>query len=114
MSEVFPEVAQRQSQIKEVIRTEEVGFNNTLDRGVDLFRDETERSHPGERLSGEFAFKLYDTYGFPLDLTQLMAREQGLTVDVEGFETLMEQQRERGRKAQKKEEIGRASCRERV
>jgi alanyl-tRNA synthetase len=56
-------------------------------------------------LSGEFAFKLYDTYGFPLDLTELMARERGLSVDVAGFEKLMEEQRERARKAQKKEVI---------
>jgi alanyl-tRNA synthetase len=56
-------------------------------------------------IPGDIAFKLYDTYGFPLDLTELMARERGLTVDVAGFEKLMEQQRERGRKAQKKEDI---------
>jgi alanyl-tRNA synthetase len=56
-------------------------------------------------ISGNFAFKLYDTYGFPLDLTQLMARERGLTVDVAGFEKLMEEQRDRARRAQKKESI---------
>ena len=59
----------------------------------------------GFQISGEFAFKLYDTYGFPLDLTELMARERGLTVDVAGFEKLMDEQRARARKAQKKEEI---------
>jgi alanyl-tRNA synthetase len=58
------------------------------------------------RIGAEDAFKLYDTYGFPLDLTELMARERGLTVDVTGFERLMEEQRHRARKAQKKEEIG--------
>jgi len=61
---------------------------------------------PGNlQISGEFAFKLYDTYGFPLDLTELMARERGLTIDVAGFEKLMEEQRARARKAQKKEKI---------
>jgi alanyl-tRNA synthetase len=58
-----------------------------------------------KKISGEFAFKLFDTYGFPLDLTELMARERGFTVDVVGFERLMEEQRQRARKAQKKEEI---------
>jgi alanyl-tRNA synthetase/REP element-mobilizing transposase RayT len=78
---------------------------------------EGERDHSGRpsrhvaglpehlQISGDFAFKLYDTYGFPLDLTELMARERGLTVDVAGFEKLMEKQRERARKAQKKEAI---------
>ncbi|MBU6399050.1 MAG: hypothetical protein KGS61_01920, partial [Verrucomicrobia bacterium] len=60
---------------------------------------------PSSVLSGEFAFQLYDTYGFPLDLTELMARERGLTVDVKGFDELMDEQRERARKAQKKEVI---------
>src|SRR6202011_2331520 len=56
-------------------------------------------------VSAEDTFKLYDTYGFPLDLTELVARERGLTVDVAGFEKLMDEQRERGRQAQKKEKI---------
>jgi alanyl-tRNA synthetase len=65
---------------------------------------------PEKSISGEFAFKLYDTYGFPLDLTELMARERGLTVNVAGFEKLMEQQRQRARKAQKKDEISVEEC----
>jgi alanyl-tRNA synthetase len=133
MGDVFPEVRANQSKIKEIIRREEEAFNKTLDKGIELFEREVARilgagwqpaplSMPQEKevrehvarpsrrpsraqISGEFAFKLYDTYGFPLDLTELMARERGLTVDVAGFEKLMEEQRERARKAQKKEEI---------
>jgi alanyl-tRNA synthetase len=104
MGDVFPEVRTQQSKIKETIRREEEAFNKTLDRGIELF--EREVALPGTYvISGHFAFKLYDTYGFPLDLTELMARERGLTVDVAGFERLMDEQRERARKAQKKEEI---------
>lgn len=104
MGDVFPEIRTQQLRIKETIRREEEAFNKTLDRGIELF--EREGALAGARaISGEFAFKLYDTYGFPLDLTELMARERGLTVDVVGFEKLMDEQRERARKAQKKEEI---------
>ncbi|MDW8310821.1 MAG: alanine--tRNA ligase-related protein, partial [Verrucomicrobiales bacterium] len=106
----------RQEHVQEVIRREEEAFNRTLDRGIELFNEEVARlrgqmseSPPPEKLhlqiSGDFAFKLYDTYGFPLDLTELMARERGLTVDVEGFNRLMEEQRARARAAQKREII---------
>ena len=111
MGDVFPEVRAKQKAIKETIRREEEAFSKTLDEGLTMFdraiRFDIEMTKAGvpREISGEIAFRLYDTYGFPLDLTELMARERGLTVDVAGFEKLMEQQRERGRKAQKKEEI---------
>jgi alanyl-tRNA synthetase len=111
MGDVFPEVRTKQDTIKETIRREEVAFNKTLDEGLMMFeramRFDIEMTKAGvpREISGEIAFKLYDTYGFPLDLTELMARERGLTVDVADFEKLMEQQRERARRAQKKEEI---------
>lgn len=105
MGEFFPELQQRRELVQRTIRTEEESFNKTLDRGIDLFREEAASLRETNELSGEFAFKLYDTYGFPLDLTELMARETGLRVDTAGFETLMGQQRERARAAQKKEVI---------
>src|SRR5947209_5312083 len=111
MGDVFPEIRAQQSKIKEIIRREEEAFNKTLDEGLTMFdramRFDIEMTKAGvpREISGQIAFKLYDTYGFPLDLTELMARERGLPVEVAGFERLMEQQRERARKAQKKEEI---------
>ncbi|MGN6386184.1 MAG: alanine--tRNA ligase, partial [Verrucomicrobiota bacterium] len=104
MSHVFPEIKQRQELVRNTIKSEEESFNKTLDRGIELFRDEVSKSGLG-KISGEFAFKLYDTYGFPLDLTQLMAREAGLSVDEGGFNSLMEEQRARARASQKKEVI---------
>ncbi len=103
MGDVFPEVRAKQKAIKETICREEEAFNKTLDRGIELFEREVARGM--STISGALAFRLYDEQGFPLDLTELMARERGLTVDVVGFEKLMEEQRERARKAQKKEEI---------
>jgi alanyl-tRNA synthetase len=104
MGHVFPELRNKQAHVQEVIKAEEEAFNKTLDRGLDLFNEEvTQKS--SKLIAGDFAFKLYDTYGFPLDLTELMARERGLTVDVAGFNTLMEEQRARARAAQKKEII---------
>lgn len=106
MGDVFPEVRQKRARIEEVIEMEEEAFNRTLDRGVEIFNEEIEKLPPDQKvISGEVAFKLFDTYGFPLDLTQLMARERGLTVDTTTFEKLMEEQRERARRSQKKEII---------
>ena len=113
MGDVFPELRAKQKTIKETIRREEESFNETLDEGILRFDQimafNAEKAKAGlpheQTISGRFAFKLYDTYGFPLDLTELMARERGLTVDVAGFEKLMEEQRERARRAQKKEKI---------
>jgi len=104
MGDIFPELAQRRELVQQTIRTEEESFNRTLDNGIEMFNEETPKLQ-GKKFSGEFAFKLYDTYGFPLDLTELMAREAGLRVDTAGFEVLMEQQRERARASQKKEVI---------
>ena len=97
MGGVFPELKQRKDFVKQTLKTEEEAFNRTLDKGILLFEKIVANS--GAKISGEDAFLLYDTYGFPLDLTELMARESGLAVDKAGFEILMEQQRERARSA---------------
>ncbi len=102
MGTVFPEIRTRRNHVEDVIKIEEEAFNKTLDRGIDLFNEEAGKIS-GKAFSGDFAFKLYDTFGFPLDLTELMARERGLSVDTAGFEKLMEEQRARARAAQKKE-----------
>jgi alanyl-tRNA synthetase len=107
MGDVFPEIRARKKHVQEVIRTEEEAFNKTLDRGIELFNDYSEGLGVAgaSDIDAEFAFKLYDTYGFPLDLTELMARERRMTVDSAGFEKLMDEQRARARAAQKKEVI---------
>ena len=103
MEHAFPELTKRAEHVINVIRAEEESFGRTLERGMDIFEvdvAELEKANLSE-LPGERAFRLYDTYGFPLDLTQLMAEERNLTVDVAGFDKLMQQQRERARDAQK-------------
>ncbi|MCB1234293.1 MAG: alanine--tRNA ligase, partial [Verrucomicrobiae bacterium] len=94
MGEVFPEIRNRRQKVTDTLRNEEDSFNRTLDKGIQLFESAAAEANA---ISGEDAFRLYDTYGFPLDLTELMARERGLAVDVPAFETLMEEQRQRAR-----------------
>ena len=94
---VFPELKNRSQAIKETLRREESSFNETLDRGLAIF--EQEIADGKNQLCAEFAFKLYDTYGFPIDLTELLCSERGLTVDRSTFEKYMQEQRERARAA---------------
>lgn len=135
MGDAFPEVRAKKDFVKQTIQNEEIAFNRTLDRGIQMFDEEVHKiqgsnkvSDPAQRemsqtihgldklrqemekvkesghgvVSGDFAFLLYDTYGFPYDLTELMAREVHLEVDRAGFERLMEEQRKRARAAQKR------------
>ena len=95
MGEAYPELRDRQDEIRAVLREEEERFSETLARGLRLF----EEVAGSEGISGGDAFKLHDTYGFPLELTEELARERGLPVDVDGFRQLMEEQRQRSRRA---------------
>ncbi len=97
----YPELREKQAYITRVIRNEEENFAKTIDAGMHIFSDLlAEHQAKGERVfSGADAFKLYDTYGFPIDLTREMVQEQDMTVDEDAFQELMEQQRVRARKA---------------
>jgi len=99
MGQAFPELGRAEALVTETLKLEENRFKQTLDRGLRLLDDEVERLGDGEALPGEVAFKLYDTYGFPLDLTEDALRTQGRSVETEGFQTAMERQRADARKA---------------
>ncbi|MCD6502026.1 alanine--tRNA ligase [bacterium] len=101
MGEVYPELISKNQHIVRAIKSEEERFAQTLDVGIELFQRLADKAiADGDRtIWGKDAFKLYDTYGFPIDLTELMASEQGLAVDFNGFKKEMEKQRERARKA---------------
>ena len=92
--DVFPELKGQIKYVQNVIKAEETSFLKTLGQGIDLFEQMTEGE---DSVSGEDAFKLHDTYGFPIDLTQLMAREKGMDVDLDTFESLMKEQKDRAR-----------------
>ncbi len=99
MGQAFPELRRAESLITETLRLEESRFKNTLDRGLKLLDEETSRLGEGEALAGEVAFRLYDTYGFPLDLTRDILRGQARGLDEDGFDAAMERQRAAARKA---------------
>ncbi len=96
MGDVYPELVEKQSHVEKVIKAEEIGFNETLDRGLEQF-DKIVTDLSGKTISGEAVFKLYDTFGFPVDLTEQMAREKRLSVDIKGFDKAMEEQRKKSR-----------------
>ncbi len=106
MGEAFPEIAQRQSFVQEVIRAEEERFGATLEQGIEKFNQMVEISKLRNTniLSGADVFSLYDTYGFPMDLTRLMAEEQNLSIDEQGYAQLMAKQKERARESRKADE----------
>jgi alanyl-tRNA synthetase len=103
MGDAYPELREQAKKIAEVVTNEEARFGETLDRGLELIEAERKRLKEirGHTLPGDIAFKLYDTYGFPLDLTQDVLRSESIDVDVAGFERLMDEQREKGRAARK-------------
>ncbi len=103
LGSVFPSIQANQDLVKKVIRAEEESFNRTLDRGIELFEEiaSTLQKEESTVISGDAAFKLYDTFGFPFDLTEVMARERNLTIDEAQFTKRMNEQRARAREATK-------------
>ncbi len=99
MGAAYPELTRAQALIEETLKLEETRFKQTLDRGLRLLDTELSRLGEGQPLPGEAAFKLYDTYGFPLDLTQDALREKGRTVDIAGFDDAMAEQKAKARAA---------------
>ena len=101
MEHNYPEIKAQQELVSKVIREEEASFLRTLAQGIKRFEGYVEQ-HPSQDIDGGFAFELFDTYGFPIDLTQLMAAEKGINVDMEGFKANLEEQKNRSRKAAEK------------
>ncbi|MEC8299215.1 MAG: alanine--tRNA ligase [Pseudomonadota bacterium] len=98
MENAYPAVKDSEKQIKKIVLKEENQFRATLDQGLRILKEEVTRIN-GNEISGDFAFKLYDTYGFPIDLTADIARESGLVIDMNGFNAAMDEQKNRARSA---------------
>ena len=99
MGQAYPELSRAEALITETLRLEESRFRNTLERGLSILEEESRSLRMGDRLKGETAFTLYDTYGFPLDLTEDALRPRGIAVDLDGFNRAMAEQREKARAA---------------
>jgi alanyl-tRNA synthetase len=99
MGQAYPELRRAEALISETLKLEETRFRKTLERGLSILDEEAKSLKQGDKLKGETAFTLYDTYGFPLDLTQDALRGRGIGVDIEGFNAAMEKQREKARAA---------------
>jgi len=112
MGDVFPELINQKSTIERIIKGEEESFLQTLDRGLEIFEEKSQMTiqSGSDIISGEYTFLLYDTYGFPYDLTELLAREKGLTVDKTGFDKLMQQQK-KGQELQENQVLMKQNCR---
>ncbi len=99
MGDAYPELPAQQKLIESVIREEEMAFLRTLDRGIRMLDDYMAKAADTKKIAGADAFVLYDTYGFPVDLTELIATERGYTVDLDGFQAELAKQKERARAA---------------
>src|SRR5258708_23013585 len=97
MGQAYPELLRAESLISETLKLEEGRFRRTLERGLAILDTESANLKRGDKLKGETAFTLYDTYGFPLDLTQDALRARGIHVDLDGFNAAMERQRQTAR-----------------
>ena len=98
MGSVYPEIIEKRGYIEKVIKSEEHSFNATLDRGIELFERSVTKGLKGpptiKTIPGKDVFTLYDTFGFPVDLTNIMAKEHGLTIDEDGFNKMMDSQKQ--------------------
>ena len=99
MGKAYPELIEQRQLIEKTLKKEEEQFLNTLDRGLAMLDSELDKLGANRTIPGEVVFKLYDTYGFPADLTQDVVRDRGYIVDMDGFEKEMTKQRERAKSA---------------
>ncbi len=108
MNEAYPELKKHKSEIEKILKTEEEKFYETLDKGLSLLEKELSTVKKDGHLNGQTAFKLYDTYGFPLDLTQMICKERGMDVDEKAFNDEMQKQRQMARDARSKNTTGKS------